>query len=297
MKKVLVLVGPTGSGKSELGIFLAKRFAGEIISGDSIQVYRGLNIGSAKVTPAQQAEVPHHLIDILSPLEKYNVAIFQQKARAAIADITERGKLPILVGGTGLYIRACLYDYIFAKEEEADNLYPELSNQQLWDLLKEVDPLALEKIHPHNRKRLLRAYNVFQKSGKPFSQQIAEQEHRLLYDAKIIGLHLDREELYRRIERRVQHMAAQGLREEIAKLLHAGVHFSDLAMQGIGYREYQEYFAGKKTEEECLADICRDTRHYAKRQYTFFRNQFPVEWFNPCQRKLIENEVEKWQKN
>ena len=296
MQKVLVISGPTATGKSDLARYLAKELNGEIISGDSIQVYRGLDIGSAKETEAEQAEVPHHLIDILDPQQRYSVKDFQLQSRRLIAEIAARGRLPIIAEGTGLYIRACLYDYVFEEEEGEDDPYPALSNQELYQRLQELDPKALEKIHPNNRKRLLRAYNVCRKSGMPFSAN-DKAKGEPLYDALIIGLTMEREELYARIDRRVEAMAAAGLKEEIAGLLSQGVDFSCQSMQGIGYKEYKEYFSGEKSEEECLQLIKSHTHHFVKRQYTWFRHQLNVSWHEPQEREKIRQEVETWLKN
>lgn len=297
MQKVLVIVGPTSSGKSNLAIELAKEFDGEIISGDSIQVYRGLDIGSAKISLSQKEEVTHHLLDILHPEEEYSVAHFQKLARQAISEIIARGKLPILCGGTGLYIRACLYDYSFLQEEEKDCLFEELSNEELYQRLQEVDPNALQKIHVNNRKRLLRAYNVYQKTGKPFSQLIEQQKHDLLYNAKIVGIEVPRDQLYKRINQRAENMVMNGLRLEIENLLAQGITFDNLSMQGIGYREYRDFFEGTKSEEEVVAEIQKNTRNYAKRQMTFFKNQFSVSWYDLAEKEKIKKEVAEWIQN
>ncbi len=279
MRKVLVIAGPTAAGKTSFGIRLAELFDGEIISGDSVQVYRGLDIGSAKATSEERAQVPHHLIDIRDPKQSYTVRDFQEEARKAIEDISNRGKLPIIVGGTGLYIKACLYDYVFPDEDEEDELYEDLSNEELYEHIRERDPKALEKIHPNNRKRLLRAYNILVKHGKGISEIKDAQEHRCVYDALFIGLTLDREELYHRVEERVHRMVKEGLIEEIRGLLGSGVSFEDRSMSGIGYKEFRPYFENEATLESCVEAVIRNTKHFVKRQYTWFNHQLPVHWF------------------
>ena len=292
MQKVLVIIGPTAVGKTAFGIECAKAFNGEIISGDSIQIYKGLDIGSAKPTKKERSLAIHHLIDIVDPKGSYSVRQFQQLARECIDQIGSEGKLPIIVGGTGLYIKAALYDYVFYEEEEEDEQFEDLSNQELYDLLKEKDPAALEKIHINNRKRLVRALNIYNKHHTGISQIKARQQHKPLYDCLIIGLTADRDELYRRIDNRVDQMISDGLVNEIESLLKQGVTFDDRCMQGIGYKEWKEYFAGEKTEEECIEQIKINSRHFAKRQYTFFRNQLDVRWFSDISE--ARKEVEKW---
>ncbi len=280
MTQVLVLVGPTAVGKSSYGIELAKRLAGEIISGDSIQVYRGLNIGSGKCTVQEMEAIPHHLIDILNSRDRYSVADFQREARRCIEKISQRGHLPILVGGTGLYIKACLYDYEFLPEGVSDlQRWEKLSNDELVQRLRKLDPAALEKIHPNNRKRLIRAL-VLASSGETKSEREAKQQHQPVFDALILGLTCQRETLARRIDARVEGMLAQGLQKEVAGLLNAGVLFSDQAMQGIGYREWQPYFEGKATIEEVAEAIKTHSRQFAKRQYTWFHHQLSITWLN-----------------
>ena len=292
MQKVLVIIGPTAVGKTAFGITCAKAFDGEIISGDSIQIYRGLDIGSAKPTQEERSMAKHYLIDIVGPKETYSVRQFQQLARECIDQIDSEGKLPIIVGGTGLYIKAALYDYIFYEEEEEDEQFEDLSNQELYDLLKEKDPAALEKIHINNRKRLVRALNIYNKHHTGISEIKAQQQHKPLYDCLIIGLTAKRDELYQRIDGRVEQMIREGLMEEIESLLKQGVTFDDQCMQGIGYKEWKEYFTGERTAEECIEQIKINSRHFAKRQYTFFKNQLDVRWFSDINE--ARKEVEKW---
>ena len=239
MKKVIVVAGPTAVGKSDFAIEIAKRYGLEIISGDSIQVYRGLDIGSGKVTEEETQGIKHHLIDILSPKESYSVSMFQSMARE-LMDSSE--KPMIICGGTGLYLKACLYDYTF--ENEAEEAYdPALdayTNEQLYEMLKETDPMQAAKIHPNNRRRVMRSLTIQKNTGKKQSDIEKEQKHELLYDAYIIGCTMEREHLYARINKRVENMFSKGLEQEIKHLLDAGVCFEDTCMEGIGYKEWQE---------------------------------------------------------
>ena len=292
MQKVLVIVGPTASGKSAFGIECAKAFNGEIISGDSIQIYRGLNIGSAKISQDEMSNIKHHLIDIKDANETYSVKEFQERGRSLIEEISLKNKLPIIVGGTGLYIKALLYDYVFFDEEEKDNPYDELSNEDIYDVLLKEDPASLEKIHINNRKRLVRALNVLRKHKTGIADIASKQEHKLLYDAKIIGLTLDRESLYERINMRVDKMIDEGLLEEIQGLLDSGVNFSNQSMQGIGYKEFKEYFNGEKTLDECIASVKSNTKHFAKRQYTWFKNQMNLNWYED--KDSAKKDIEEW---
>ena len=292
MQKVLTIIGPTAVGKTAFGIECARSFDGEIISGDSIQIYKGLDIGSAKPTQEELSMAKHHLISIIDPKGNYSVRQFQQLARECIDQISSEGKLPIIVGGTGLYIKAAIYDYVFYEEQEEDEQFEDLSNQQLYELLKEKDPAALEKIHINNRKRLVRALNIYNKHRTGISQIKAQQQHKPLYDCLIIGLTVQRDELYRRIDDRVDLMIKDGLLEEIGSLLKQGVTFEDQCMQGIGYKEWKGYFDGTKSLEECVDQIKRNSRHFAKRQYTFFQNQLDVRWFYDLTE--ARQEVEKW---
>ena len=279
MSKVLVIVGPTAIGKSSLSINLAKRFNGEIINGDSIQVYKELNIASAKITKEEMNGIPHHLLDYKEVTDDYNVAFFQQDGRKAIEDITSRGKLPIVCGGTGLYIKALLYDYTFLKQEETiSNDYSQYSNEKLFEMLKQLDFQSSLSIHPNNRKRVIRALDMA-KSGSSKSEQEAKQEHKLLYDAKIISLTMDREKLRSRIDQRIEIMLNQGLLDEI-NYLFSKYPYDLHCFQGIGYKEFIPYYKNIKTLQECIEDVKTHTKQFAKRQYTWFRNQMPVDWYD-----------------
>lgn len=291
MQKVLVIVGPTASGKTAFGIRACEKYNGEIISGDSIQIYKGLDIGSAKASLKERKQAIHHLIDIKEPFENYSVKEFQELGRKYINDLTSKGKLPVIVGGTGLYIKALLYDYVFYDEEEKDDQFNELSNQEIYDILMQKDPKCLEKIHINNRKRLVRALNIVNKHEEGISDIKGRQEHKLLYDALIIGLNKDREKLYDDISKRVDMMISDGLIDEIKGLLDNGVNFDMQSMQGIGYKEFRDYFNGTKSLEDCILDVKRNTKHFAKRQYTWFNNQMNVNWFDDKQDafNLIDN--------
>lgn len=287
MKKVIVVAGPTAVGKSDFAIEIAKRYRLEIISGDSIQVYRGLDIGSGKVTEQETQGIRHHLIDILSPKDSYSVSMFQSMARE-LMDSSE--KPMIICGGTGLYLKACLYDYTF--ENEAEEAYdPSLdayTNEKLYEMLKETDPLQAEKIHPNNRRRVMRSLTIQKNTGKKQSDIEKEQKHELLYDAYIIGCTMEREHLYSRINQRVENMFSKGLEQEVKHLLDTGVKFEDTCMEGIGYKEWKDYFEGTCTSEDVMHCIQKHSRNFAKRQYTWFKNQMPVHWID------MEQEITIW---
>lgn len=300
--KVIAIVGPTAVGKTSLSIDLAKRFNGEIISGDSMQVYRGLDIGTAKVTEEEMAGIPHHLIDVRDIDESYSAADFQVTARQAIQDISRRGKLPIIVGGTGLYIQSLLWDYKLGSEGEPedDSLRKELEayatekgNQALWEKLQTQDPLAAEKIHYNNRKKMIRALEVFQLTGH--SILAPKEQPQKFYDSFLIGLNTDRAVLYDRINQRVDLMVEQGLLNEAKQLAET----PDVqAAQGIGYKELFPYFSGEISLDTALEEIKLHSRRYAKRQLTWFRNRMSVHWYDlvhqPETIKEIETDIAKW---
>lgn len=292
MEKVLVIVGPTSVGKTSFGVKCAQDFNGEIISGDSIQIYKGLDIGSAKVTKEETKGIPHYLIDIKEATENYSVKEFQEKGRELISKITNENKLPIVVGGTGLYIKALLYDYKFFEEEEKDDQFEDLTNEEIYKELKEKDPKALESIHINNRKRLIRALNIVNKHGIGISEIKDNQEHKPIYDIKLIGLTKDKEVLKENINIRVDQMIKDGLLDEIKGLLDKGITFDNQCMQGIGYKEFKGYFEGNKKLEEVIEEIKSNTRHFAKRQYTWFNNQMDIEWFEDKD-KAIES-IRNW---
>lgn len=279
MKKVIVIAGPTAVGKTSFSIEIAKKYGLEIISGDSIQVYRGLDIGSGKVTKEEMCGIPHHLINILSPKEAYNVSMFQTMAR----HLMDQSEKPMIIcGGTGLYLKACLYDYSFNKEE-AEAYDPKLesyTNEQLYEMLQASDPEQALKIHPNNRRRVIRSLTIQKNTGKTQSEIEKEQKHELLYDPFIIGCTMDRESLYQRINQRIDNMFDDGLEDEIKTLLDQGVLFTDTCMEGIGYKEWKDYFQGNMTIEEVKQIIQKNSRNFAKRQYTWFKHQMPVRWYD-----------------
>jgi tRNA dimethylallyltransferase len=280
MKKVLVIAGPTAAGKSDFAVEMAKQLDGIIISGDSIQVYRGFDIGSGKITKAEMQGIPHELIDILGPRDHYSAADFQKMARAII-DTTE--KFPMICGGTGLYLKACLYDYAFPAENHEETIDPaldQMDNDALYALLVEKDPVQAEKIHPHNRRRVMRALTILARQGKTMSSLEAAQTHMPVYDIWIAGCTMDRDKLYARINARVEKMFALGLEQEVKDLLQNGSAFSDQAMQGIGYREFEPYIKGECTLDDVKTQIQTHSRQFAKRQYTWLRHQLPVHWFD-----------------
>lgn len=294
--KILAIVGPTGIGKTSLSIKLAKLFDGEIISCDSMQVYKQMNIGTAKVTEEEKEGIPHYLLDDQEYDEPYNVMIFQTKCRNAIQMIQEKNKLPILCGGTGLYLKAALYDYAFEEEQE-DIEYTtylhSLSNEQLVELLKQKDEKALEKIHPNNRKRVIRALQIAH-SGKNKTQREEEQRHEPLYDIYFLGLDVDRDILHERIDKRVDIMFEKGLVKEAEKLFSDPQTWEYTSFQGIGYKEFKDYFEQTKTLEEVKEKIKVHSRQYAKRQYTWFKNQMKVNWFDREDEEKIITSVKAW---
>lgn len=283
MEKVIVIVGPTGVGKTKMGVALAKYFNGEVISGDSMQIYKTMDIGTAKVTVAEMEGIKHHLINIKEPTESYSVKDFQDEVRLKIKEISSRGKLPIIVGGTGLYIKAALYDYEFGESQmdhqEYVNKYQDHTNEQLYDLLLKIDEASAKELHPNNRQRVLRAIAIYESTGVKKSETLAKQNHELIYDARFIGLTLERDVLYERINQRVDLMMEQGLYQEIEKLMKKNYSSSLQSMKAIGYKEWFAYFQGNQSLEETLELIKKNSRNYAKRQYTWFNNQLPVEWF------------------
>ncbi|QPI66465.1 tRNA (adenosine(37)-N6)-dimethylallyltransferase MiaA [Exiguobacterium sp. PBE] len=282
MKKtpVVVIVGPTAVGKTKTGIELAKAFDGEIVSGDSVQVYRGMDIGSAKVTKEEAEGIPHHLIDICDPDDAMSVAMFQQLARTAIDDIYARGKLPIIVGGTGLYIRSILYDYEFVEQPVDEALRAELERfaevkgrEALHQRLVQLDPERAATIHPNNVRRVLRALEVAMQ-GDTQTTDSTPSEH---YDYRLFVLHADREILYDRINQRVDAMMEAGLVEEVKRLLAQGYRDTQ-AMRAIGYKEMIPFIDGKMSKEKATDLLKQHTRQFAKRQLTWFRHQFDGIW-------------------
>lgn len=286
MEKVIVVIGPTSVGKTKMGVALAKKLNGEVISGDSIQVYRQMDIGTAKVTIEEMEGVTHHCIDILDPKDQYSVHDFQQTVRKQITEITNRGHVPIIVGGTGLYIKAALYDYTFSEMEnnhdEINKKYKDYTNEQLYAHLKQIDEESAKILHFNNRRRVLRAIEIYEQTGQKKSEMINEQEHICLYDAYFVGLTLPRELLYERINLRVDLMMKNGLQGEMESLIKQGLTRENQSMKAIGYKEWFDYFEGKCDLNEVSENIKKHSRQYAKRQYTWFKNQFDVHWYDVC---------------
>lgn len=271
---VIVITGPTAVGKTKLSVELAKKINGEVINADSTQVYKGLDIATAKIKENEKEGIVHHLFDIKDITEDYTVYDYQKNARKLIDDILKRGKTPILVGGTGLYIKACLYDYKFEQDVKFND-YSTLTNEQIYNKLKLVDKNI--DIHVNNRKRLVNALNYYELTGKLFSEK--EKTDKLLYDTIFIGLTIDRTLLYDRINKRVDIMVKEGLIEEALKIYKSNIR-TKAVMTPIGYKELFNYFDGVKSMDECIELIKQNSRKYAKRQYTWFNNQMDINWFN-----------------
>ena len=270
MKDIIVIVGPTGVGKTKLSIELAKRLDAEIINGDSVSIYKKLDIGSAKPTIDEREGIIHHLIDIKEVWDDYTVFDYQKDVRELIRDISSRGKRIIIVGGTGLYIKAALYDYKFT-EGTTYNEYSELSNEEILDKVKEYNVDYIPEVQ--NRKRLVRLLNKLEND-----EEITYDKDKCLYPIKVIGLTTDREELYKRINTRVDNMIDNGLVEE-AKSLKDYYDKSRILNSGIGYKEFYDYLFNNKKIEDVIEEIKKNSRRYAKRQFTFFKHQFDTNWY------------------
>ncbi len=285
-RPLVILTGPTAVGKTALSIDLAKALNGEIISADSMQVYRGMDIGSAKITPQEMDGVPHHLIDVLDPWEEFNVTRFQSMAKEAMEGIYARGRVPIVTGGTGFYIQALVYDIDFTENQgsteirrELEHLAEEKGSAYVHTILAEIDPESAELIHENNVKRVIRAIEYYRMTGQPISEHNRmEREKSSPYDLFYYVLTCERSRLYERIDRRVDQMVEQGLVEEVKQLKAQGCHRSMVAMQGLGYKEILDYLDGACTLEEALYVLKRDTRHFAKRQLTWFKRERDVHW-------------------
>ena len=272
MNKIIVVTGPTAVGKTKLSIELAKKYHGEIINADAVQVYIGLDIGSAKVTKEEMEGIPHHLFDIKEVNEDYTIYHYQQDCRRLISEIQKRGNTPILVGGTGLYIKAALYDYKLSKEKE-NNTYDNLTTEELYhELIKLDKDIHIDK---NNRRRLIRAINYYKENNKSINDNKTD---KLLYDTIFIGLTTDRKILYNKINDRVDIMIKEGLLDEVKSFYEKGIRTKPL-LSAIGYKELYEYFDGNTELDAAIDNIKKNSRHYAKRQYTFFNHQLPVAWF------------------
>lgn len=287
-KPLIILTGPTAVGKTKASIGLAKAVDGEIISADSMQVYRHMDIGSAKIKPDEMEGIPHHLIDVLEPDDEFHVVKFQQLAKKAMREIWERGHIPIVTGGTGFYIQALLYDIDFDENEKEDACRKELEAyakehgaEALHEKLAFVDPASAEMIHPNNIKRVIRALEFYEQTGKRISEHNETQRQRESpYAFAYFVLTDDRAHLYERINRRVDQMIEEGLVNEVQALKDKGYTKQLVSMQGLGYKEILDYLDGNCTLEEAIYTIKRDTRHFAKRQLTWFKRERDVIWIN-----------------
>ncbi|MBQ9990829.1 MAG: tRNA (adenosine(37)-N6)-dimethylallyltransferase MiaA [Lachnospiraceae bacterium] len=286
--RLVILAGPTAVGKTSLSLALAKAIGGEIISADSMQVYKHMDIGSAKIRPDEREGIPHFMIDELEPSEAFNVLFFQQRAKEYMKGIYERGNIPILVGGTGFYIQAVLYDIDFTQNRDDQGIRKQLEKEAvekgplyLYERLQTVDPASCEVIHANNVKRLIRALEYYELTGEPISRHNEEQRRKESpYDFSFFVLTDERQKLYQQIDLRVEKMAAAGLVEEVAALKEMGYDRSFVSMQGIGYKEMLDHLEGKISLEEALYQIKQNTRHFAKRQITWFKREKEVVWVN-----------------
>lgn len=287
-KPLIILTGPTAVGKTELSIKLAKMAGASIISADSMQVYRHMDIGSAKITKSEMQEIPHYLIDILEPTEEFHVVKFQEYARTYMEEIYAQGRIPLIVGGTGFYIQALLYDIDFT-EEKQDKEYraglertaAQQGSHTLYEMLALIDPRAAAEIHENNVKRVIRALEFYHLTGKKISEHNAkERQKESPYNFAYFVLNDERMRLYQRINERVEQMLAQGLEQEVQKLRKLGCSREMVSMQGLGYKELLDYLENRCTLEEAGYRMKRDTRHFAKRQLTWFRREREVIWIN-----------------
>ena len=296
-ESLLVIVGPTATGKTALAVEVAKKIPAEIISGDSMQVYRYMNIGTAKASKEEQEGIPHHLIDILNPDEEFSVSIFQDKVTRLISDINSRHKLPILVGGTGLYVRSIIDHYNFSEastdwelREQLQRQALENGNEYLHDRLAEVDKAAANRIHPNDTRRVIRALEVYHHTGKRISESQDRDEYsESKYNMLMYGLTMEREKLYDGINKRVDTMITDGLIKEVKALLLRGFDSRMTSMQAIGYKEVIDYLEGMNTLEEAIEAIKQNTRRFAKRQLTWFRRDRRIEWLHVETKQTIAN--------
>ena len=298
-KPLIVLTGPTAVGKTRLSISLAKAIGGEIISADSMQVYKYMDIGSAKIMPEEMQGVPHYLVDELTPEDDFHIVRFQQMAKDAMEKIYTRGHIPILVGGTGFYIQVVLRGIDFTENEEnteyrekMEQLAKEKGPEVLHDMLRKIDPVSADNIHANNIKRTIRALEYYELTGEPIStHNEREKERTSPYNFSYFVLTDDREKLYARIENRIDEMMSEGLVEEVRSLKKMGCHRGMVSMQGLGYKEILEYLDGECSLEEAVYTLKRDTRHFAKRQLTWFRRENEVTWLDKQQFDYDEEKI------
>lgn len=299
--KLIIIAGPTATGKTALAVDIANTIGGEVVSADSMLVYRGLNIGAAKPSPEEMRGVLHHLIDVVDPDQEYSVAVYQKQARACINSILAGGKTPLLVGGTGLYIRSVIDDYDFSKVVRDEDLRADLQREAARDgsdalhrRLAGIDPKAAERLHPKDIRRIARALEVYYLTGKPLSDSWRLENNKPLYNLLFLGLNMDRQILYRRIEDRVDSMIEAGLLEEARGLRERGYGPGLTSMQGLGYKEIQTYLTGSVSWEETVALIKRNTRRFAKRQLTWFRRDRRIKWLQAGSPAVTREAIELW---
>ena len=296
--KVIVICGPTASGKTALSIELAKKINGEIISSDSMQIYKYMDIGTAKTTQEEMQGIKHYLLDFVEPSQRYSVAEFKKDAEKTIEEILQKGKTPIIVGGTGLYVDSLIYGIEYQTIEFDEQYRKQLEErvekeglETLYNEAKKIDPQAIEKISANDKKRILRILEIYKATGKnKTEQELESRKNGVKYDYKVFAINMDREKLYERINKRVDIMIENGLIEEVEKLLEKYKEFPT-AMQGLGYKEVVEYLQGKVSKEEMIENIKRETRRYAKRQLTWFRKNKQTIWIEPCDIQKILNEI------
>ncbi len=298
-EKLLVIVGPTAVGKTALSIELAKKLDGEVISGDSMQVYKGMDIGTAKITPEEMDGIPHYLIDTHDPDELFSAAEFQQRATQHITDVNSRDKLPMIVGGTGLYIQSVIYQYEFseAKQDEAlrrnlEELAQNQGNEVLHLRLQAIDPITADRLHPNDVKRVIRALEIYQLTGTTMAEY-QKRAKRSPYQLCLLGLTMERDRLYERINQRVDIMMEKGLEREVRSLLDQGYSKDLVSMQAIGYKEMVEYIEGRLTISDTTELIKKNSRNFAKRQLTWFRSMKEIHWVDAEEQKNGQEFVEK----
>lgn len=298
-QKLLIICGPTAVGKTSLGIECAQLFDGEIISADCMQIYKKLDIGTAKATSKERELVKHHLIDIFEPTESFSVGDFKELATKKIHEIWAKKKLPIVVGGTGFYIESLLFPYSFGNctqnlevREKYNKLLEEKGKDFVFNALKKVDPVSAQKLHPNDTKRVIRALEIYETTGKPKSQQNTQKVSE--YDYKLLLLNCDRSTLYDRINKRVDTMLESGLESEVKNLIQSGLNRQNQSMQGIGYKEFFDFFENKLTYEQTVDKIKQNSRNYAKRQRTWFRHMQNCEEVNILNKQAILGDIKKW---
>lgn len=303
--KLIILAGPTASGKTSVSIDLAKRIGGEIVSADSMQVYRGMDVGTAKIKADEMQGVKHYLINVLDPTEDFNIVKFQNMVKSSIEEIKRNGHIPILVGGTGFYIQSVIYDIDFDKQDDNGDIrkaleeeYDKMGADFMYEKLKKIDSVSAENIHKNNKKRIIRAIEYFLINNALISAHNESQRKKdSPYDFRFFVLNPPRDILYDRINQRVDKMVEEGLVEEVKDLKNAGLSIENISMQGIGYKEILEYLDGEITLDEAIDNIKQNTRHMAKRQVTWFKREKDVIYINPFEfennEKIVDYMVEK----